>query len=95
MKEEVIALLGNITWDVVDVPNDVYFLNGFVLLKDETINRYKIRLYCRKVQPKIWIDYLDSFATVAKMNFGQGYFFTCRIEGLEDVSTRYWKCIYR
>ena len=73
MDEEITALLQNDTWDIVDLPEGkktvscqwVYTLK---CKSDGSLNRYKARLVARGYTQTFGIDYIKTFAPVAKIN---------------------------
>ena len=73
MDEEITALLQNDTWDIVDLPEGkktvscrwVYTLK---CKSDGSQDRYKARLVARGYTRTFGIDYIETFAPVAKIN---------------------------
>ena len=73
MDEEITALLQNDTWDIVDLPEGkktvscrwVYTLK---CKSDGSLDRYKARLVARGYTQTFGIDYIETFAPVAKIN---------------------------
>ena len=72
MDEEMVALYGNDTWDLVPLPNDKKTIGCKWVYKvkhnsDGSISRYKARLVAKGYAQTHGIDYEETFAPVAKM----------------------------
>ena len=72
MKEEIIALEQNQTWDLVPKPKDVKPISCKWVYKikhrpDGSIERYKARLVARGFSQKYELDYDETFSPVARL----------------------------
>jgi len=72
MDEEMAALYGNGTWDLVPLPKDKKTIGCKWVYKvkhdsDGSISRYKARLVAKEYAQTHGIDYEETFAPVAKM----------------------------
>ena len=72
MDEEMAALYGNDTWDLVPLPKDKKTIGCKWVYKvkhnsDGSISRYKARLVAKGYAQTHGIDYEETFAPVAKM----------------------------
>ncbi|PHT97665.1 ABC transporter B family member 18 [Capsicum chinense] len=72
MSDEVCALNKNLTWDFVDKPTDGVLIGckwvySIKMMRDGTIDRYKVRLVAQGYKQEYGVDYEKTFAPVAKM----------------------------
>ena len=71
--EEIRALKGNHTWEVVDIPKNKKIIGCKWVFtvkynSDENVVRYKARLVTQGYSQTYGIDYEETFAPVAKLN---------------------------
>ena len=74
VMEEMKALIGNYTWDIVESAKDKKIVGCKWIFtvkykSDESIDRYKARLVAQRFSQTYGIDYEKTFASVAKLNF--------------------------
>ena len=72
MDEELVALYGNETWDLVPLPKEKKIIGCKWVYKvkhnsDGSISRYKARLVAKGYAQTHGIDYEETFAPIAKM----------------------------
>ena len=73
MNEEMMALLQNDTWEIIDLPKRKILVScrWVFILKckpDGSLDRHKARLVARGYTQTYGIDYQETFAPVAKLN---------------------------
>ncbi|CAN6453764.1 unnamed protein product [Victoria cruziana] len=73
MEEEIEALINNKTWDVVKITERARLVGSkwvfYIKYKpDGSIERYKAHVVAKGFSQKCEIDYLETFAHMAKMN---------------------------
>jgi hypothetical protein len=73
MKEEYDSIMKNETWELTELPENKVPIGCKWLFKskfnvDGSINKYKTRLVAKGYSQKEGIDYVDTFAPVAKLN---------------------------
>lgn len=71
--QEIVALVKNSTWKIIGIPEEAHLVDCKCVYtikykSDETIECYKAYLVAKRFSQKYNINYLDTFALIAKMN---------------------------